>query len=128
MTWNETEREWEESNLVPSRQKMELLSAHVIEASRDLSSDLSRRTSNWGQVLAELGISESDREDLKERLGDLGSSLRLASLTLGALEEELVEMRGAQSSVEQVEIRLLPERLEDLIHSVIEPGPAVEEE
>ncbi|MCY4618407.1 MAG: AAA family ATPase [Chloroflexi bacterium] len=118
MTWDEAEREWQESNLVPSRQMMELVSAHVVEASRDLSSDLARRTSNWGQVLAELGISASDREDLEVRLAELGSSLRQASPTFGALEEELLEMRGAQSSIEQVEIRPLPERIEDLIHSV----------
>lgn len=118
LTWVEAERDWQESNLVPSRQVMELLSAHVVEASRDLSSDLARRTSNWGQVLAELGISESARKDLEERLGGLGSSLRQASPTLGALEEELLEMRGAQSSIEHVEIRPLPERIEDLIHSV----------
>lgn len=118
LTWDDAGREWQESNLVPTRQVMELVAAHLVEASRDLSSDLARRTSNWGEVLAELGISVSDREALEEQLAELGSSLRQASSTLSTLEEELLEMRGAQSSVEQVEIRPLPEQLEDLIHSV----------
>ena len=97
---------------------MELLSAQLVEASRDLSADLAQRTSDWGQVLADLGIPTDIREELEAGLAQLGVALREASPTLNTLEEELLKMKGAQSNIEEVEIRPLPERLEDLTHSV----------
>lgn len=118
LRWDEADREWQPTNLVPSPQVMELLSAQLVEASRDLSADLARHTSDWGQVLADLGIPTDKRTELEDRLSQLGDALREASPTLNTLEEELLKMRSAQSNVEQVEIHPLPGRLEDLIHSV----------
>lgn len=118
LSWDETSREWQPTNLVPSPQVMELLSAQLVEASRDLSADLARHTSDWGQVLADLGIPTDKRTELEDRLSQLGDALREASPTLNTLEEELLKMRSAQSNVEQVEIHPLPARLEDLTHSV----------
>ena len=118
LSWDEAGREWQRTNLVPSPQVMELLSARLVEASRDLSADLSRRTSDWGQVLSDLGIPSDQREELEASLAQLGVALREASPTLNSLEEELLEMKSAQSSVDQVEIHPLPARLEDLTHSV----------
>ncbi|MXZ42318.1 MAG: AAA family ATPase, partial [Caldilineaceae bacterium SB0666_bin_21] len=118
LSWDETSREWQPTPLVPSPQVMELLSAQLVEASRDLSADLARHTSDWGQVLADLGIPADKRAELEDRLSQLGDALREASPTLNTLEEELLKMRSAQSNVEQVEIHPLPGRLEDLTHSV----------
>ena len=118
LSWDEAGQEWQQTNLVPSPQVMELLSARLVEASRDLSADLAQRTSDWGQVLADLGIAMDMREELEANLAQLGVALREASPTLNTLEEELLEMKGAQSNIEEVEIRPLPERLEDLTHSV----------
>lgn len=118
LSWDEVGREWQQTNFAPSPQVLELLSAQLVEAARDLSTDLARRTSDWGKVLADLGIPTDKRTELEERLAQLGVALRQASPTLNRLEEELLEMKSAQANVEQVEIRPLPERLEDLTHSV----------
>ena len=72
---------------------MELFSAHLVEASRDLAADLLRRTSDWGQVLADLGVSATDRQILEARLSELGQALLEASPTLGTLTEQLLEMK-----------------------------------
>ena len=118
LRWEDGQREWLDTGRVPSSQAMDLLAAHVVEASRDLAGDLLKRTSDWGQVLSDLGVTEADRRNLETRLKDLGGDLLQASPVLNALASQLLQMRDAQSSVDSVHLNPLPERLEDLTHSV----------
>ena len=97
---------------------LELLAAHLVEASRDISADVLSRTSDWGRVLADLGVSAADREDLEASLTDLSTTLQSASPTLGKLSEELLRMKDTQSGIEEVQVRPLPGRLEELARSV----------
>ena len=118
LTWNAARGEWIDTQIRPTQQVTDLLAAHVVEASRDLALDLSRRTSDWGRVLANLGIPDSVRQDLEMRIKELSLKVREASPTLSVLANQLLEMRSAQPNIEEVEIRPLPDRLEDLTHSV----------
>ena len=88
-----------------------LLAAYLVDASRDLSVDVLSRTSDWGQVLADLGVSEADRKSLETSLSDLGHLLQDASPTFGKLASELLKMKDSQSDVEEVQLRPLPGRL-----------------
>ncbi len=118
LRWEEGRQEWLDTGRVPSSQAMDLLAAHIVEASRDLAADLLKRTSDWGQVLSDLGVTDAARRNLETRLKELGGDLLQASPVLNALEDQLLQMRNAQSSVESVHLNPLPERLEDLTHSV----------
>ena len=118
LTWNASTQTWIVTTRAPSLQVLELLASHVVDASRDLSVDVLNRTSNWGRVLADLGVSEADRKSLEASLSGLGLSLQDASPTFGKLASELQKMKDSQSYVEEVQLRPLPGRLEDLARSV----------
>ena len=118
LSWDASTQTWIGTTRAPSSQLLELLAAHLVEASRDLSVDVLRRTSDWGQVLADLGVDEADRRSLETSLSDLGRLLQDASPTFGKLALELLKMKDTQSDVEEVQLRPLPGRLEDLARSV----------
>ena len=118
LSWDAPSGGWVETRRAPSPQVMELLAAHLVEASRDISADVLSRTSDWGRVLADLGVSETDRRRLESSLTDLSGSLQEASPTLDTLSEELLRMQDAQSGIDEVELRPLPGRLEDLARSM----------
>ena len=118
LSWDASTRTWREMPRSPSTQVLELLAAHLVEASRDLSVDVLSRTSDWGRVLADLGVSEADRHSLETSLSDLGRQLQDASPTFGKLASELLKIKDTQYDVEEVQLRPLPGRLEDLARSV----------
>ena len=118
LSWDASTQAWTDTMRPPTLQVLELLAAQLVEASRDLSVDVLSRTSDWGRVLADLGVSESDRKRLETSLSDLGSQMQVASPTFGKLASELVKMKDSQSDVEEVQLRPLPGRLEDLARSV----------
>ena len=118
LSWDASTQAWIGTTRAPSSQVLELLAAHLVDASRDLSVDVLSRTSDWGRVLADLGVSEADRRSLETDLADLGRSLQDASPTFGKLASELLKMKDSQSDVEEVQLRPLPGRLEDLARSV----------
>ena len=118
LSWDESTRTWMETTRAPTSQVLELLAAHLVEASRDLSVDVLSRTSDWGRVLADLAVSETDRRNLETSLSDLGRTLQEASPTFRKLALELLKMKDTQSDIEEVQLRPLPGRLEDLARSV----------
>ena len=118
LSWDASTQTWIGTTRAPSSQVLELLAAHLVDASRDLSVDVLSRTSDWGRVLADLGVSEADRKSLETSLSDLGHLLQDASPTFGKLASELLKMKDSQSDVEEVQLRPLPGRIEDLARSV----------
>ena len=118
LSWDPSTQTWMETPRAPTSQVLELLAAHLVEASRDLSVDVLSRTSDWGRVLADLGVSEADRSSLETSLSDLGRALQDASPTFSKLALELLKMKNTQSDIEDVQLRPLPGRLEDLARSV----------
>ena len=118
LSWDPSTRTWIETTRTPTSQVLELLAAHLVEASRDLSADVLNRTSDWGRVLADLGVSEAERRSLETSLSDLGRKLQDASPTFRKLALELLKMKNTQSDIEEVQLRPLPGRLEDLARSV----------
>ena len=78
----------------------------------------STRRSDWGKILADLGVSAADRQTLEEGLSSLGHALQDASPTFTQLSTELQKLKNAQPGIEEVELRPLPGNLEDLARSV----------
>ena len=118
LLWDESRQTWVETGRAPTLQVLELLAAQLVDASRDLSADVLSRTSDWGRVLADLEVSEEERDSLEASLSELGSRLQDASPTFGKLGLELRKMKDTQSDIEEVQLRPLPGRLEDLARSV----------
>ena len=118
LTWDASTHSWLETVQAPTSQVLELLAAHLVEASRDISADVLSRNSDWGRVLADLGVSAAARQELEEDLTGLSRALQGASSTLTRLSQELLKMKDTQSGIEEVQLRPLPGRLEDLARSV----------
>ena len=98
---------------------MSRVEAHMLDASRDLVSELGNRTSVWGRVLSDLQIEQepsgSDgRADLEGDLKDVARRIRDASPVLSSLQSDLARLSDAQSSVGTVELQPMPLRLEEL--------------
>ncbi len=98
---------------------MTSVDAHLLEASRDLVSELGNRRSVWGRVLADLQIEQAPeagegRADLEQALGDIAVRIRDASPVLSSLQSDLARLTDAQASVGRVELQPLPLRLEEL--------------
>ena len=98
---------------------MDRVEAHLMDASRDLVSELGNRTSVWGRVLSDLQIEESPPQgdgiaDLEQALADVATRIRDASPVLATLQADLARLADAQASVGKVELQPLPLRLEEL--------------
>ena len=98
---------------------MNLLEAHLLDASRDLVEELGNRTSIWGRVLSDLQIEQhpehgDGREELESALADLARRVRESSPVLRTLQRDLAGIAEAQASVGRVEVQPLPPRLEEL--------------
>ncbi len=98
---------------------MTSLEAHLLEASRDLVTELGNRRSVWGRVLADLQIDQDPEEgegraDLEQALADIAARIRDASPVLNDLQSDLARLADAQASIGRVELQPLPLRLEEL--------------
>lgn len=118
LSWDASSGTWAETRVAPTQQVLELLAGQLVEASRDLSADVLSRSSDWGRVLADVGVSATDRQRLEASLTDLSGELQAASPTLGRLSEELLKLKDTQSGIEEVQLQPLPGRLEDLARSM----------
>jgi len=118
LSWDASSGTWAETRVKPTQQVFELLAGQLVEASRDLSADVLSRSSDWGRVLADVGVSATDRQRLEASLTELSGELQAASPTLGRLSEELLKLKDTQSGVEEVQLQPLPGRLEDLARSM----------
>lgn len=98
---------------------MSRVEAHLLDASRDLVSELGNRTSVWGRVLSDLRIDETSvqgdgRADLEQALVEVAGRIREASPVLSDLQSDLALLADAQAGIGKVELQPLPLRLEEL--------------
>lgn len=118
LQWDASEESWLDTGTPVSPQVFELLTARLVEASRDLTDDLANRTSDWGRLLSDLGIADADRSDLEADLDVLGGRLRDASPVFGQLQNQLADVAQAQSGIDELILRALPLSLEEVARSV----------
>lgn len=110
-------------------QALEVIDAHLLDASRDLMTELGARTSTWGRVLADLKIPALPRLDdgshdplsraaLESDLRMLADNLRKASPVLGQLEQDLSGIAQAQATVGHVELVPVPPDVDELARTI----------
>ena len=121
--------DWVASQQTVTSQALDLLDAHMLDASRDLMTELGARSSTWGRVVADLKIPErpqrhdgSDdplgRAALESDLRLLAGNLRAASPVLGQLEKDLSGVAQAQATVGRVELVPVPPDVDELARTI----------
>jgi putative ATP-dependent endonuclease of OLD family len=120
---------WVESQSRFRPEILRLVSVHLLDASRDLISELGSQTSTWGRVVADLKIPDlpdlpggeknpRGRAGLEEDLGAFAARLRAASPVLGQLETDLRRLGQTQSTAGDVRLVALPPRIEELARTI----------
>lgn len=108
---------------------LRLVEVHLLEASRDLITDLGNRTSTWGRTVADLQIPDlpdlpgggkdpAGRAGLEEELSAFSARLRDASPVLGQLEQDLKKLGQTQNTVGDVQLVAIPPRVEELARTI----------
>jgi putative ATP-dependent endonuclease of OLD family len=118
LQWDPRRGDWIDTANIIGEKVLELVTSQLVEASRDLTAELSSRTSDWGRVLTDLGVGAEDRRVLEAELEGLAGRLHEASPIFGTLRSQLSKIAQAQSGVDEVNLQALPVRLEELAQSV----------
>ena len=117
---------WSESDIPTNTEAAEILGAQVtdrhhalisftlLQADRDLVAEMRRRTSRWGRLLAQRGLTHEIEGEVEDRLRRLGTFVLDNSPVLDRLRERLDEVQEAMPTVERVELEPLPSRIDDL--------------
>jgi putative ATP-dependent endonuclease of OLD family len=103
----------------PNREQLTLLSFFLLDARRDIVEEMRQRRSYWGRLLADVGMSASDKDSLEAQLRTLGEAVVGSSSVLTTLSDELNRVREALSSaVSSVSIEALPARIDEVARAV----------
>lgn len=95
-----------------------LVSAHLVDTSRDLTEELGRRGSAIRRILDDLEIAPADRDAIESAMTTLSSTIITSSAALTAVTEALEELTNAVSSIGSPRFSALPGRLEELSRTI----------
>jgi putative ATP-dependent endonuclease of OLD family len=120
---------WVDSQTAWRPQVLDLVDVHLLDASRDLMSELGSQASSWGRVVADLQVPELPkrtdgmheplgREGLEDDLKEIAKRLRRASPVLTQLEGDLRRLSNTQTTVGSVELVALPPRIDELARTI----------
>jgi putative ATP-dependent endonuclease of the OLD family len=104
---------------VPTRDVLDLLLCHLLDARRDIVEQFRNRNTYWARLLAQHGVADALRKTIQDELQELGAQIVRGSPVLQTVADDLKDVRHAlgQRALE-VELAALPRTLEDLIRSV----------
>ena len=118
-TYLQWQEEWIESNNRPPDTKiLDLFATYYIRASRDLSEEITRKTSDWGRVLSNLDISIEDRNIIEEQLEDIAQSISRSSPVMKNLAENLEKIAKTHTGIESISLDSLPTSIEEIARSI----------
>jgi putative ATP-dependent endonuclease of OLD family len=101
-----------------TRDQRSLLGAHLVETTRDLVDELTRRGSAVRRVLSDLEVPTDEREEIEAALEGLGQQIVKGSSTLAAVKQALEQLETTVGSLGRPALNPLPVRLEELARSV----------
>lgn len=97
----------------------DLIHFFLLDAARDLVSELRTRSSAWGRSVAELGLAPGDRVELNAKLADLGAEIAQRSPVLQSLRSALDRVRDLiASGVASTSIAAIPRDVAELPRSM----------
>lgn len=115
----EAESLTEITSLTVSARILSTFAFHLLDAARDISTELRSRRSRWGRLMSDLDIEDSLKDEIETQLGGLSDKIMKSSSLLKAVRTELQQVRNALgSAVEEVEITPIPGRLDEIVGSV----------
>ena len=99
--------------------QIEPIALHYIDAKRDLEDDLRTRGSFWRRLTDDLGLSESDTEELEAALSEINKTLVEKSEVLIHLRDHLLELKKVIAFEKAgIDIAPVPRHLRDLSRGV----------
>jgi putative ATP-dependent endonuclease of OLD family len=113
--------DWQEAEIGDSVSvgHIEPIALHYIDAKRDLEDDLRTRGSFWRRLTDDLGLNESDTEELESALSAINKTLFEKSEVLKHLREHLLELKNVIAFEKAgIDIAPVPRHLRDLSRGV----------
>lgn len=121
--------DWVQSQVRFVPQLLRLVEVHLLDASRDLMTELGNQSSTWGRVVGDLQVPDladlpdgsldpAGRAGLEAELSAFAERLRQASPVLKQLEGDLRRLRDSQTTVGDVALVALPPRVEELARTI----------
>jgi putative ATP-dependent endonuclease of OLD family len=102
-----------------SRDHRSLVTFNLLDARRDAVEQLRNRRTFWGQIVADLRLSDEIRKDVETSLGVLGAKLKTGSVPLASLQRELQDIQRVIAHPQlDVEVTALPVEVEDLLRAM----------
>lgn len=95
-----------------------VLAFTLLDASRDLETELRQRLSHWGRLVAKLDIDPALQATIESSLGTLGQQIITGSTVLATVRKELDATRKALATVSGVELAPLPTRIDELARGI----------
>lgn len=112
------QEDWTETSSIVGRPVLQLFKTHYIRESRDLSEDLTRKTSDWNRVLSNLNIKDKERAILERQLKELAQQINDESPVIGKVANNLNEISKYQSEVGSVNLESIPTDIEEIARSI----------
>ena len=98
-----------------SKQVLDLISYHCLDAKRDMVEQLRNRSTYWGKLSKNLGIPETLRTELETTLSTIGTTIIENSSVLGDIQQELSRIADAlRPGPTTIRINPVPNKLTDL--------------
>lgn len=111
---------WIEPPIVSAvgRGVLRLFKTYYIPESRDLSKDLTNKTSDWNKVLSNLGIKDKHRATLEGQLENLAQQINSESIAIKQLTNNLSKLTKYQSDIDLVNLESIPTDIEEIARSI----------
>lgn len=109
---------WTEIDGIVGRPVLQLFETNYIRESRDLSEDLTRKTSDWNRVLSNLNIKDKERDILENQLANLAQQINSESPVIEKLANNLDQLSRYQSEINSVNLESLPTNIEEIARSI----------
>lgn len=118
LQWNQGEEKWNDTNINPTGQIMEMFATNYIKETRDLSGDLNRRRSDWGHILSNLNIDTEKSIHLENQLFEISKQINESSTTLETLTKHLETITTYQSGIDSINLEPIPTTIEEIVRSI----------
>lgn len=118
--WQLDSRKWEESKPVEkvaavSAQQIEPLAVYLLDARRDIADDLRTRSSFWGKMVEEHGLTPENVERIEKELSDINKSIVESSDVFTHIESHLKDFHETLScDQDSIAVTPLARHLRDL--------------
>ena len=118
LAYDDAAGEWQQTDLPVPRDVRSLLYAELVDTRRDLDAELRQRGTAIRRILNDLRVPEADREDLEQRLAQLGDNILRHSDTLRNVRDSLDSLGRYVDALGAARIDPVPRTLEELARSV----------